>query len=822
MSDLAQDVRYALRAFRASPGFTAAAVLSLAIGIGANTAIFSVMNALLLRALPYKDASRLVILWNRSPGLNITEDWFSTAQYNDIKTGHGGFDDVAIAIGRLANLTGDDVPERVTVVQVSSNLLPMLGVRAAQGRLFVPEEDSGKSANTAILTDAMWTRRYGRNPNIVGKTILLNGVSRQVVGVLPRGFFLPHEVLPTLYGGDQAEIFVPMPLAPGAAQNRRGEDYNIIAKLKPGVSVAQAQSEMDAITARLRRDHPDVYPPNGGLTFGIVPLLEQVVGDVRLPLLVLLGAVEFVLLIACANVANLVLSRAVSRQREIAIRAALGASRRRVFAQLLTESVTLALFGAVLGVLLAYSGIAAVRVLGPHSVPRIAEIAIDGRVLLFTMSISVVSGILFGLAPAWRLSRLDLQSSLKAAGRGTSGGSTVFARGANLRRLLVVSELALSVVLLIGAGLLIRSFSNLHGVSPGFHPHDVLTFDLTLAGRKYADRPMIVNTYRELWRRLEGLPGVTAAGGITALPFSTVWAWGPITVEGRIPPPGENFINADQRVVSGHYFEAMQIPLVRGRFFDDQDTNDHPRVAVIDETMANEFWPGQDPLGKRIRTGFADSKDPWITIVGVVGNVKQYTLESNSRIAFYLPQTQGGGRALSVVVRGSTDPARLASAAKSEVQAIDPDLPLYAVQTMDARVDASLARRKFTMTLLGVFAALAFVLGAIGIYGLMSYQVSQGERELGIRIALGATQSRIIRLVVGQGSVITALGLAVGLSGALALTRVMRTLLFGIAATDPLTFTGVAVMIGAVALAASYVPARRASRVDPMISLRAE
>jgi predicted permease len=648
MNTLAQDIRYAVRTFAKNPGFALAAILSLAIGIGANTSIFSVANALLLRPLPYANAERLVILWNRSPGLNITEDWFSTAQYLDIKNGHHGFEQVAIAIGGNYNLTGDGEPERVGVIRVSSNLPPMLGVVPAYGRLLVPEEDSPGRPATALLTEGMWARRYGRDARMIGKSITINGLPYEVAGILPQSFSLPREVLPTLYGTEQADIFLPLPLAPAAAQVRTGEDYNIVGKLKPGVSVGQAQAEMDTITARLRRDFPENYPPNGGLTFSIVPLLEQVVGNVRTALLVLLASVGLVLLIACANVANLLLSRAVARQQEIAVRAALGASRWRIVRQLLTESVLLALCGGALGVFICVLSVKWIHILGTKSIPRLSDVGIDGRVLLFTLSLSLLSGILFGLAPALRISRLDLNSTLKDTSRGSAGTSAVWGRGNNVRRLLVISELALSVVLLIGAGLLIRSFARLQNVLPGFELRGVLTFDLTMTGRRYSDKQVVLNTYKQLWERLERLPGANAAGGVSSLPLSQAFAWTPITVEGRTPLPGEKFLNADERLVGGHYFEAMGIPLRRGRFFNEQDDTTKPVAVIVDEYMAEQLWPGQDPIGKRIHIVELKRDDPWQTVVGVVGRVKQDSLDSEPRIAFYLPQTQFPTRAMTV------------------------------------------------------------------------------------------------------------------------------------------------------------------------------
>ena len=473
-------------------------------------------------------------------------------------------------------------------------------------------------------------------------------------------FSLPREVMPTLDGAEQADILLPLPLPADASRNRDHEDYNIIGKLKPGVSIKQAQAEMDTITAHLRRDYPETYPPNGGLTFGIVPLLEQVVGDVRRTLYVLLGAVAFVLLIACANVANLLLSRAVARQKEIAIRTAMGANRIRIARQLLTESILLALSGGVLGVLFSYWSLHWIHILGPKSVPRLNAISINRETLIFTFLLSLLSGILFGLAPALRASLLNLHATLKDADRGSAGTSSMWGHGNNLRRLLVVSELALCVMLLIGAGLLIRSFARLQDVQPGFNPRNVLTLELTMSGRKYDDKQTVLATYHQLFERLERLPGVTAAGAVTALPLSQMFAWGPITVEGRVLPPGENFINADERMVNGHYFQAMEIPLLEGRLFNDQDTATSPRVLIVDDYMAQQLWPNQDPVGKRIHFGGVTAKAPWVTVVGVVGRIKQYTLDSDSRIAFYLPQTQYATRAMNVVVRSGVDPAALA------------------------------------------------------------------------------------------------------------------------------------------------------------------
>jgi predicted permease len=822
--DVRQDLLYTLRAFVRTPAFTLAAILSLAIGIGANTSIFSVVNALLLQALPYQDAERLAILWNRSPGLNIAEDWFSTAQYFDIKNGQSSFEDVAIAIGGVENLTGDGEPERIGTIHVSSNLLPMLGARAAQGRLFVPAEDIAGAGPTAVLGYGTWMRRYHGDPQALGRTLTINGKPYQIVGVLPASFSLPREVMPTLNGAEDSEVLLPLPFAADAANTRNREDYNIMAKLKRGVTVQRAQAEMDTITARLRREHPDLYPPNGGLIFSIVPLLDQVVGGVRRQLMILLAAVGCVLLIACANVANLMLSRALARRKEMAIRSALGAKRGRLMRQLLTESVLLGLCGGLVGVLFALAGNKFITMLGARQVPRLGEISVNLEVLLFTLLLSVVCGILFGLAPALRLAGRDAQDDLQEAARGSAGGSAVWGRGNNLRKLLVVFELAASVVLMVVAGLLIRSFARIQNVAPGFNAANVLTLELKMSGARYDGKgPLVERSYRDLWERLERLPGVSASGGTSSLPLSQMFAWGPIVVEGRTPLPGEAFLNADQRIAGGHYFQAMQIPLVSGRFFNEQDTPDKPRVAIVDEAMAQQLLPNQDPLGKRIKPAGVDANNaPWMTVVGVVGHIKQDALDADSRMALYMSHTQLPARTMSVVLRSGAAPAALTSAVRKEIRGIDPDLPLYKVRTMSQRVDDSLARRRFIMLLLGLFAALALALATIGIYGVIAYLVGQGTREIGIRIALGAMRGDILRLIIGQGMAMALTGVALGLAGAFVFSRLVRAFLFGIGANDAVTFAAVPLLLTVVALMASYVPARRAARIDPMISLRCE
>jgi predicted permease len=832
MSSFLQDLRFGARTIRQSPGFAAAAVLSLALGIGATTAVFSVTSALLLTPLPYPDADRLVILWNRSPGLNITEDWFSKAQYYDILRGHSGFEELGIAIGANFTVTGDGEPERVGTISLSANVLPLLGATPHAGQLFTPDDNVASPPPTqnqpvgrvgkAVLSYGTWARRYGGDRAVVGRTLTLNGQPYEIVGVLPQSFSLPREVMPTLGVVADGEVYLPLPLAASDANVRTAEDYNIVGRLKRGVTIDQAQAEMDGITARLRRDFPAVYPPNGGLTFSIVPLLEQVVGNVRRPLVILFVSVACVLLIACANVANLLLARALAREREMSVRVALGAGRGRLVRQLLTESVLLGVAGGALGILLAVLSVRWLHAFQPADVPRLGDIAVNLPVLAFTVAISIGAGILFGLAPALGMLRGSAAPLATLNARGTSGTGAVWSRGHRLRRLLVVAELALAVILLIGAGLLIRSFARVQQIAPGFNPANIVSFELTMPPRKYPNADAVINAYRSVWDKLAVVPGVTSAGGATTLPLSQFFAWGPITIDGRTPAPGEGFINADQRTATAKYFETMGIPLVKGRYFTEADTRDQPRVVIIDHHLARTLFPGEEPLGRRLKFGDASSQSPWETIVGVVGDVKQYALDADSRIALYRPHTQSPSRSLYVVLKSERDAAALTPNVVSAIRAHDPDVPVYRVRTMTQRVDESLARRRFSMTLLSAFATLALVLAAVGIYGVMAYLVRQGAREVGIRIALGATPRAIVGLVIRQGLIVTLAGLAIGLAGAWALTRVMRSLLFEVEATDPLTFAAIAVLLGATAIAACYLPPRRAARIDPLVSLRAE
>ena len=754
-------------------------------------------------------------------GLGIAEDWFSTAQYFDIRHGQNAFSAVAIAIGTYATLTGRGEPERVGALRVSSNLLPMLGARPALGRFFVPEDDTPGRTGSAVLAHAAWVRRFGGDPAVIGRTLALNGEPYEIVGVLPSDFSLPRSVLPTLGVVENGDVFLPLPLAPAAADVRTAEDYNILARLRPGVTLQAAQAELDALTGRLRRDHPEIYPPNGGLTFSAVPLQDQVVGQVRQPLIVLSGAVTLVLLIACANVANLQLARTVAGQRETAVRVALGAGRAQLARTVLTESVALACMGGLAGVALAYAGVAWLRALAPAHLPRLDAIAVDGMVLAFTAAVCLLSGLLFGLVPLAATAHADPIDALRSGGRGAAAGS-VWGRGHAMRRGLVIGEIALAVMLVAAAGLLVRSVAALRDVDPGFKADGVLTFEMATTGRRYPDGDSVARLWREIWPRLESIRGVRAAGGVSALPLSDFAAWGPITIEGHTPPPGERFINADQRTAGGHYFEALRIPLRHGRFFNEHDTIDSERVVIVDEKLAERYWPGEDPVGKRLKFGDLGDDTPWERVVGVVGNVQQYGLDTDDRIAIYRPHAQRPGRVLYVTVHTAAEPSGLRAAVAGVVHALDPDLPLHRMTMMSERVERALASRRFAMTALVLFAFVALVLAAVGTYGVMAYLVRQGTRELGVRLALGATPGAVARLVIGQGLSVTAAGLGLGLAGAWVMGRVLEGLLYGVTARDPLTLGVTIVSLSVVAVLACWLPARRASAIDPMRSLRAE
>ncbi|MGD0302232.1 MAG: ABC transporter permease [Bryobacteraceae bacterium] len=815
MSLMFQDLRYAARMLRKNAALTIVIVLSLAVGIGANTAIFSVVNALLLKPLPYPEPDRLAILWLRSPGIGIPQDWPSPGQYMDIKAENHSFDELSISIGGSFNLTGLDRPERLEGMRTSSTLLDMLGAKPLLGRTLLAEEDQPGKPPVALLTHGLWKRLFGGDPQIVGRSLTLNGKQYTVAGVLRPDFLLNNEVVPTVAAIEKVEILLPLPFGADAVNRRGDENYNIVGRLKPGVTMREAQEDVAAIAGRIRnKDHRDRT-----FTISVVPLLDQVVGNVRRSVLIMLGAVTLVLLIACANVANLLLSRATGREKEVAIRAALGAGRMRLVRQLLTESVLLGVLGGAAGLLVAVLTLFVVRDINPGNIPRLDAIRIDGIVLAFTFGISILTGIIFGMAPAVRVARVDLNTSLKSGGRSSQneGGFNPARQG--LRSLLVVAELALSMVLLIGAGLLIRSFVRLASVPPGFNPEHVISMRSAEAGPKYQQDKARIQYYQQLGERISRLPGVQSQGAVSALPLTASVGWGGILIEGYTPPPSEPELQVDMRVATNDYFRTMEIPLLQGRFFNDHDTADVPHVILIDDKMAKRFWPHESAVGKRMR---ANVKDPWYTVVGVVGTVKQYGLDIDGRMVIYYPEQQSADGDLYLVARTSNDPASVASAMVREIHAIDAGVPVFEIRTMQERLHDSLARQRFSMAVLGGFAGFAMLLAAVGVYGVISYMVTQGTHDIGLRMALGAQQRNILGLVVKQGMALAAIGIVAGLVGAFSLTRVMASLLFGVSATDAVTFSAVTLFLVATALVASYVPALRAMRVDPVVALHYE
>ena len=821
------DLRYAIRTLGRSAGLTCLIVASLAIGIGANTAIFSVVNALLLKPLPYPDPDRLAVIWIRNPGINIPQDWPSPGHYFDIRNENRSFDEMSISQGRSGTLIRSDEALRVEALLTSSGLFRLLGAQPLYGRLFGPEDDQPGRPPVVVLSHAFWTRAFGADPAVVGTVVRLRGIGPgagpasapggpppdqfEVVGVLRPEFLLNDEIMPTVASIREMDLFRPLPFGPEAVERRGDENYNIMARLKPGVTMAQAHADVAAIAGRIReKDKRD-----RAFTLDVVSLVESVVGNVRLAILVLLGSVALVLLIACANVANLLLTRATSRQKEVAVRTTLGASWQRLVRQLLAESLLLGVLGGAAGLLVAYAALQVMRAIKPGNIPRLEAIALDGNVLAFTFGISIFTGLLFGLAPALRAARLDLNKALKAGGRSAQGeGGFGSGTRRRLRSLLVVAEVAISLMLLVGAGLLVRSFVQLQNVSPGFEPGGVVSMRVGGSARQFPDRDAFLAYYRDMNEQLAAVSGVEMRGAVSSLPFTSSVGWGSINVEGWTPEPGQE-LQVDQRQATEDYFRTMRIPLVKGRFFSGADMpQSAEQVAIIDEKFAQRFWPNGDAIGKHI---WGDPKNK-VRIVGVVGTVKQYGLDIDGRIVFYRPTTNSGYH----VARTSQDPAVVAGALVRKIREFDRTITVFDVQTMSDRMSHSLARQRFATSMLGAFAVFALVLAVVGVYGVLSHLVTQGTRDIGVRMALGAERNRILMMVLRQGMELTVTGVVLGLLGAWALTRVMASLLFGITATDIATFSTVPMILIATAIVASLIPALRATRVDPVVALREE
>lgn len=807
LADFLHDLRYALRMLLKNPGFTAIAIIALALGIGANTAIFSVVNTVLLRPLPYKDPEQLVMVWEDASKIGYPRDTPAAANYVDWRDQNQVFEGVAAIAEESFNLTGAGDPERLEGRTVSAKLFPILGVEPQVGRVFTAEEDQPGAQRVVLLSYGLWQRRFGGDPSIVGKPLTLNGESYTVVGVMPARFQFPS-------ADDQ--LWVPIAFTPEQAANRNRHYLEVIGRLKPGVTLQQAQTEMSTIATRLQQQYPE---SNAEVGAAVTSLHEHLVGDIRPALLILLGAVGLVLLIACANVANLLLARAAVRQKEIAVRVALGARRLRLVRQFLTESVLLSSVGGIVGLVIAYSGLFLLRSFIPENISQARQISIDLRVLGFTLFVSVATGVIFGLAPAIQAVRFNQGETLKEGGRDAAAGGS----GKRLRSVLVMAEVAISLVLLIGAGLLINSFLRLRNVDPGFRTDNLLTMKIVLPEPKYEAFKSREAFYSNLVQRVQSLPGVRSAAVTTNLPLYRQGNSISVRIEGRPdPPPGQELIVVT-RIISPAYFDTMSIPLLSGRKITDQDIETTPNVAVISETMARRVWPNEDPVGKRIAAGRISSDQDWINVIGVVKDVRQVELTKEPRPQMYLSYRQAGFfTSDDLVVKTDVDPSSMVATVRNAVWEIDKDLPVSDIRTMEEILANSIARQRFSMLLLAIFAGVALVLAGVGIYGVMSYSVAQRTHEIGIRMALGAQTGAVLKLAVVYGMKLVFIGIAIGLVAAFALTRLMATLLFGVTPTDPTTFTLISLLLVAVAALASYVPARRATKVNPIVALRYE
>lgn len=808
MDTFLQDIRYGARMLFKSPGFTAVAIISLALGIGANTAVFSVVNAALLKSLPYHDPQTLVLVWGEDKAGGTSRGQVSASDVADYRARNHVFTEISTYSDFRPVLTGAGEPQRIFGAQVGDGFFDVMEVKPLLGRFFTPEEQVDGKDYVAVLTYALWQRRFAGDPNIVGKTITLSARPYTVIGVLPANFHsLPRGLLPA-----PAEFYRPVAEQPNDKE-RGSRHLRAVARLKLGVSLARAQAEMNLIAKQLASEHPQ---SDANLGIHLVSLRDDLLSPVRPALIMLLGAVVFLLLIACANVGNLLLARSIARYREVAIRAAVGASRARLVRQFMTESVLLAAAGGALGILAAVWCTSTIEALGSRLVPMLGTIEIDGGVLTFAFVLSMFTGMAFGSAPALRASRVNLNESLNDGGRTAGAGST----RSPLRSALVITEIALAMVLLIAAGLLIKTVVRLNSVNPGFNPQRLVTMNVWLPRAKYPKAEQWNGFYDRLTQRLESLPTVEAAGLTSILPAGDNFDRRTIEIENQPRPPRE-LPDIDNYFVTPNYTHAMAIPVVRGRAFTAQDTAHAPLAVLVSEAMAKKFWPNEEAVGKRVRFYNSDptSQRPWRTIVGVVGDVKQYGLDASGGIALYVPQLQQPQSTLTLVVRTRTEPAAMIETVRREILAIDSEQAVFNVATMEEVLANSIALRRISMFLLAGFAALALLLAAIGIYGVLAQAVVQRTHEIGIRMALGAQARDVLRLIVSQGMALTIAGIAIGLLGSFALTRLLASLLFGVGATDPGTFLWIPVLLATVSFFACYLPARRAARLDPIKAL---
>ena len=810
METTLQDIRYGLRMLRKSPMVTMVAVISLALGISANTVIFSVVNSILLKSLPFHDAERIVLIWGNIPAEGKDRTQVSATDVDDWRHQNTVFEDVSTYSNWSATLLADGDSERIQGIQVGDGYFSVMKATPLHGRTFLPEEQEDGKDLVVVLGNALWQRRFGGDPNVVGQQINLSGRLYTVVGVLPASF----EPLPSSLVDPRGEFYRPV-AEPHDESQRSSRHLRAIARLKPDVTLEQAQADMNVIAGRLEQAHPQ---DNTGYGVRLATLPEDTVGGLRATLLTLFVAVVFVLLIACANVGNLLLVRAAARQKEVAIRQALGAARGRLTRQFLTESILLAMMGGALGLLLAMWGLSVVESIGSQATHLLTNLEIDLRVLGFTFAISILTGIAFGLAPALNAANPDLNETLKEGGRSSTGQA-----GHNrLRSALVVSEVAMALVLLISAGLLIKSVIRLRNVNPGFEAENRLTMNVSLPSAKYPKAQQWVAFYDQLSERIDSLAGVKSSAFTSVLPFSGNFDGRGLAVEDHPRPRGEEF-SVDLYIVTPAYGRTMSLQLLQGREISQQDTDTTPKVAMINQTMADQMWPGQDPIGKRIKfPGSERHPQSWRTIVGIVRDVKQYALDRKDPMQIYLPQAQFPTSVMTLVVHTSSDPSTLVSAVRGAVSGMDKDLAVYNIATMEQLLADSISLRRFSMLLLMIFAGVALMLAGVGIYGVISYSVTQRTHEIGVRLALGAKRRDIIRIVVRQGMAMTLVGIGIGLAATLALTRVLESLLFNVSTTDPATFIIIPAVLTIVALGACFVPARRAAKVDPMVALRYE
>jgi predicted permease len=819
LETLTQDVRYGLRMLRKNPGFSAVAVLTLALGIGASTAVFSVVNAILLKPLPYTNSDRIVMPELVSPpGVNLGSEYFpwGQIQFRMLTRDAHPFQAVGAFQSDSFNLTGSGDPSFLDGFRASAEFFPALGISPALGRTFTAEEDQPGHEYEVILSDRLWRERFGADRDILGRSVRLNGYTYTVVGVMPAGFVFPRaEEMPSSFNFPrEAQLWVPLAI-PEAPKGGPSE-LAVIGRLKPGITIAQAQAAMDLVTKHAETQNP-LW--KGWFTARVIPLARQVVGDTRLPLQLMLGAVGIVLLIACSNVANLLLARSLARKKEFTLRAALGAGHGRLIRQLLTESLLLAVTGGIVGLLFAKTGIYFVKLLGPTSIPRLGEVTLDVPVFAFALAVSLLAGILFGLAPAMGAARENLVDSLKEG----SQRSGVNPASSRLRNALLVSQVALALVLVISAGLLTRTFFRMLGTDGGFRGERVLTFQLSLPPLNYADEHHIVALYRNALERLRTIPGVQSAGIGETVPMGGEGESTVIRMPDHPAISGKETPFANFTIISPGYFSSVGTPLLRGRDFLETDTADSMPVTIVNAAMEKKYWPGESALGKQVGPG--SKRYPLLTIVGVVPDVKHISLREETTPEMYVVYTQKpwpSMRNMRVALSTKVDPASMTGSVREAVHSLDPDLPLAKVTTLTTLVDDSMSQPRFSMLLLATFAALALVLASIGMYGVISYSVGQRTREIGIRMALGAERSKVFGMILGQGARLAGLGIVIGLVGAVGVTHLMASFLFGVRPTDPLTFGGVVLLLLGVALLASYIPARRATRVDPMIALRHE